>query len=220
MLYRVNPTRIYTCTYIYIYMNPHPATAETCTWRGLTPAARSRATKPTCGKGPINQSIWPAYDIAITNIVWCIAYKRKVARGVVYCPIIVHSYCTRVGQMQVGEPAPRSQPAHKGQSTNQSEVLTEPHTGQPDIYVYTYTHTYIHIYIYVYIHIYIYIYIRIHTYTYHRVHPAPRSQPAELASFNESIWRLRDIVITNIVWCIAYKRKVARGVAYCPIIVH
>jgi len=40
---------------------------------------------------------WPLHDIVITNIVWCIAYKRAVGRGVLYCPIIVQSYCTRVG---------------------------------------------------------------------------------------------------------------------------
>jgi len=40
---------------------------------------------------------WPLHDIVITNIVWCIAYKREVGRGVVYCPIIVQWYCTRVG---------------------------------------------------------------------------------------------------------------------------
>jgi len=32
---------------------------------------------------------WPLHDIVITNIVWCIADKREVGRGVVYCPIIV-----------------------------------------------------------------------------------------------------------------------------------
>jgi len=30
---------------------------------------------------------------------------------------------------------------------------------------------------------------------------------------------LHDIVITNIVWCIAYTREVGRGVSYCSIIV-
>jgi len=40
---------------------------------------------------------WPLHDIVITNNVWCIVYKRKVGRGVVYCPIIVQWYCTRVG---------------------------------------------------------------------------------------------------------------------------
>jgi len=33
-------------------------------------------------------------------------------------------------------------------------------------------------------------------------------------------WPLHDIVITNIVWCSAYKREVGRGVVYCPRIVH
>ena len=32
-------------------------------------------------------------------------------------------------------------------------------------------------------------------------------------------WPLHDIVITNSVWCIAYKWEVGRGVVYCPIIV-
>jgi len=33
--------------------------------------------------------IWPLHDIVITNMVWCIAYRREVGRGVVYSPIIV-----------------------------------------------------------------------------------------------------------------------------------
>ena len=32
---------------------------------------------------------WPLHVIVITNIVWCIAYKREVGGGVVYCPIVV-----------------------------------------------------------------------------------------------------------------------------------
>jgi len=40
---------------------------------------------------------WPSHDIVITNIVWCIAYKRSVGGGVVDCPIIVQQYCTRLG---------------------------------------------------------------------------------------------------------------------------
>ena len=39
----------------------------------------------------------PLHDIVITNIVWCIDYKREFGGGVVYCRIIVQSYCTRVG---------------------------------------------------------------------------------------------------------------------------
>jgi len=34
-----------------------------------------------------------------------------------------------------------------------------------------------------------------------------------------TVWPLHDIVITNIVWCIAYNRGVGRGVLYCVIIV-
>jgi len=40
---------------------------------------------------------WPLHDIVITNIVWCLAYKRAVGRGVVYCPRIVEQNCTRLG---------------------------------------------------------------------------------------------------------------------------
>jgi len=32
---------------------------------------------------------WPLQDIVITNIVWCIAYKREVGSGVLCRPIIV-----------------------------------------------------------------------------------------------------------------------------------
>jgi len=33
---------------------------------------------------------WPLHDIAITNIVWCIAHKRGVGGGVVKCAMEVH----------------------------------------------------------------------------------------------------------------------------------
>ena len=49
------------------------------------------------GDSPKDVSGWPLHDIVITNIVWCIADKREVGRGVVYCPIIVQSSRTRVG---------------------------------------------------------------------------------------------------------------------------
>jgi len=32
-------------------------------------------------------------------------------------------------------------------------------------------------------------------------------------------WPLHDIVIANIVWCMAYTREVGGGVLYCPIAV-
>jgi len=32
-------------------------------------------------------------------------------------------------------------------------------------------------------------------------------------------WPSHDIVMTNIIWCIAYPREVERGVVYCPIVV-
>jgi len=34
-------------------------------------------------------AFWPLHDIDITNIVWCLAYKREFGEGVVYCPIVV-----------------------------------------------------------------------------------------------------------------------------------
>ena len=40
---------------------------------------------------------WPLHDIFIATIVCCVAYKREPGRGVVYCPIVVHWYSTRVG---------------------------------------------------------------------------------------------------------------------------
>jgi len=43
------------------------------------------------GRGAVPRGGWPSHDIVITNIVWCIAYKREFGGGgVVYCPIIVH----------------------------------------------------------------------------------------------------------------------------------
>jgi len=32
---------------------------------------------------------WPLHDIGITNIVWYIAYKQEVGKGILYCPMIV-----------------------------------------------------------------------------------------------------------------------------------
>jgi len=34
-------------------------------------------------------TFWPLHDIDMTNLVWHIAYKREVGKGVVYCPRIV-----------------------------------------------------------------------------------------------------------------------------------
>ena len=39
---------------------------------------------------------WPLQDVAITNIVWCMAYKGGVGMRVVYCAIVVHTYCNGV----------------------------------------------------------------------------------------------------------------------------
>jgi len=32
---------------------------------------------------------WPLHDIIFINTLWCIAYKREVGRGLVYCPKLV-----------------------------------------------------------------------------------------------------------------------------------
>ena len=64
--------------------------------RERTISTQSRGATRTCSRplhkrhhvstGGVN---WPLHDIAMTNSVWCIAYKREVGREVVYCPIIV-----------------------------------------------------------------------------------------------------------------------------------
>ena len=41
--------------------------------------------------------IWLLQEIAIANIVLCMAYKRGVGGGVVYCAIVVQEYCNSVG---------------------------------------------------------------------------------------------------------------------------
>ena len=38
-------------------------------------------------------------------------------------------------------------------------------------------------------------------------------------AFGLGVWPLHDIVITNIVWYIAYKREVGRGAVDCTMIV-
>jgi len=40
--------------------------------------------------------IWPLHDIAIANIVWCIAYKRGVRTGGVYCAVVGQYICNSV----------------------------------------------------------------------------------------------------------------------------
>ena len=32
---------------------------------------------------------WPKHDIAITNIVWCMPYKRRVGGGGAFCAMVV-----------------------------------------------------------------------------------------------------------------------------------
>jgi len=75
---------IYICIYIYIYTHIinviHIFVPGTGGLRALE-----------------RVEYWPLHDIVLTNIVWCIAYKREVGSGVVYYPIIVQSCCTRVG---------------------------------------------------------------------------------------------------------------------------
>jgi len=50
--------------------------------KGGNGAAKERREREKAGT-------WPLLDISITNIVWCMAYKREVVGGVVYCAIYV-----------------------------------------------------------------------------------------------------------------------------------
>ena len=47
-------------------------------------------------------SSWPLHDIVMTNMVWCIAYKREFGGGVVYCLIIGQWYCNSEGNAGEG----------------------------------------------------------------------------------------------------------------------
>jgi len=40
------------------------------------------------------ETCWPSHGIAITNSVWCMAYKGG---GGVYCAMVAQEYCNRVG---------------------------------------------------------------------------------------------------------------------------
>jgi len=72
---------IYISIYLYIY-GVSPLT--------LTLAAFVGGSTATAGwSSPRPASAWPLHDVVITNFVVCIAYKREVGRGVVYCLIIV-----------------------------------------------------------------------------------------------------------------------------------
>ena len=49
----------------------------------MLPSAYSTCRKLTRPQNP--GAAWPLQDIAIANIVWCMAYKRGVGGGGVYC---------------------------------------------------------------------------------------------------------------------------------------
>jgi len=42
-------------------------------------------------------SSWPLHNIAITNSVWCIAYKRRVGEWGVPCAVVVQYHWNSVG---------------------------------------------------------------------------------------------------------------------------
>jgi len=42
-------------------------------------------------------SRWPLHDIAIANIVWCMAYRSGGRKVAVYCAMGVQYNCSRVG---------------------------------------------------------------------------------------------------------------------------
>ena len=60
---------------------------------------------------------------------------------------------------------------------------------------------YICMYVYIYTYISIYVAIHLCACIYRSPRLAPRLDPADS-------WPLQDIVITNIVWCVAYKGRV------------
>jgi len=78
---------------------PHPTTPPTPTHTHTTrtmaqlieilSGKRAGVGNRLWSRGQQWVSTWPLHDIVIANIVWCIAYKREVGRGVLYCPIIV-----------------------------------------------------------------------------------------------------------------------------------
>ena len=45
---------------------------------------------------------WRLHDIAIANIVWCMATTSGVGWGVVYCALDVQWYCNRVSNADEG----------------------------------------------------------------------------------------------------------------------
>jgi len=78
------------------FPTPHPPLCKPYTiqywqWKSHVKANLPSGTVPLAGAGR-----WPLHDIAINNIVWCTAYEREGGREVIYCPIIVESYSTRV----------------------------------------------------------------------------------------------------------------------------
>jgi len=74
---------------------------------------------------------------------------------------------------------------------------------------------------YVYIYRYMYIYKHIYVYTYNKCDTSICSRDWWFSALERvEYWPLHDIVITDIVWCIAYKREVGRGVLYSPVIVN
>jgi len=140
---------------------------------------------------------WPLHDIAMTNIVWRMAYTRGVRWGVVYCPIAAQQYCNSVGNAGGPEEWKDDWFVHERLQVKPSLVKAnlQPRDeivgGERELRV---AHgaatesaqrkgkggelgvnpidacTYIYIYIYTHIYIYIYIYIYIHIFIFTYIH--------------------------------------------------
>jgi len=63
---------------------------------GTPPSAQARPLPQARGTQS-HRTFWPLQDIAITNIVWYMTYKRGVGGGVVFWAIGVRQYCKSAG---------------------------------------------------------------------------------------------------------------------------
>jgi len=75
------------CTYIYIYIED--ARLEQSLGAASVYTRRARRWHVPRAQQPRLASSWPLHDIAITNIVWCMAYNGGIGGGGVYCAMVV-----------------------------------------------------------------------------------------------------------------------------------
>ena len=83
---------------------------------------------------------WPSRDIALTNIVWWMAPKRRVGEGVVYFSIVLQRYSNSVGIVgaagAIKECWTRAQKLGRERISCEGQQLTVPCVGRSALFVF------------------------------------------------------------------------------------